>query len=211
MTKISKKLGIVLIVPFFEEDRPGIYYNTVAVLDCGNLLGIYRKTHIPEDLLFYEKFYFKPGNIGFPVFNTSVGCIGVGICWDQYFPEVARILALKGAEIMFYPSAVGVKRSVKEFCSQDYWIMANKAEGQLNTVFVGALNRCGLEDTLQFWGGSFFSNPDGTVISKVGSDDEVVIADFNLDELRDIRQRFQFLRDRRPSMYEEITCNFIGK
>jgi len=209
MIEISKRTKIVLIVPFFEEDRIGVYYNTAAVIDSGKMLGFYRKIHIPEEFMYYEKFYFTPGNAEFPIFNTSVGCIGIGICWDQYFPEVARILALKGAEIIYYPSAVGIRQGTKDFCAdaQDYWIMANKAQGQLNSVFIGAINRCGLEGNLQFWGGSFFFNPDGNIISVAGSNDEVLVGELDFDKLKNIRQGFHFFRDRRPSMYKKITDN----
>jgi beta-ureidopropionase len=204
MAEQAKEHGMVLVVPVYEKDITGVYYNTAAVYDAdGTYLGKYRKHHIPHCAPgFWEKFFFKPGNLGYPVFQTVFGTIGVYICYDRHFPEGARILGLKGAEIVFNPSATVAG------LSEYLWELEQPAHAVANGYFIGAINRVGHEkpwDIGEFYGKSYFCDPRGKIIAQAPRDeDAVVVADLDLDLIEDVRQTWQFFRDRRPETYEEI-------
>jgi N-carbamoylputrescine amidase len=205
MREVAKQHGVVLIVPWYEEAQTGIYYNSAGVIEAdGTLLGKYRKTHIPHvGPCFWEKFYFKPGNMGYPVFDTSVGKIGLIICYDRHFPEVARQLGLKGAEIVFNPSAT------VESLSKYLWELEQPAHAVANGYWVAAINRVGVEEPLssaKFYGSSYFCDPRGQIIARASdSKDEVLVADLDLDLIREVRDTWQFMRDRRPETYHELS------
>jgi beta-ureidopropionase len=204
MQETAKQHGMVIIVPIYEEEITGVYYNTAAVIDAdGRYLGKYRKNHIPHTAPgFWEKFYFKPGNLGYPTFETAFARIGVYICYDRHFPEGARILGLNGAEIVFNPSATVAG------LSEYLWELEQPAHAVANGYFVGAINRVGTEQPWnigEFYGKSYFCNPRGKIIAQASRDnDELVIADLNLDEIREVRNIWQFFRDRRPESYDPI-------
>ena len=206
MQDLAKLHNMVLIVPVYEEEMAGVFYNTAAVLDAdGSYLGKYRKTHIPHLAPgFWEKFYFKPGNSGYPVFTTSVGTIGVYICYDRHFPEGARALGLNGAEIVFNPSATVAG------LSEYLWELEQPAHAVANGYFVGAINRVGNEQPWnigEFFGKSYFCNPKGKILAQGSRDhDEVVVADLDLDEISEVRSTWQFFRDRRPETYGGLTA-----
>ncbi len=205
MQEVAKKHQMVLIIPIYEEEITGVYYNTAAVINYdGTYLGKYRKHHIPHcDPGFWEKFYFKPGNLGYPVFKTPYGNIGVYICYDRHFPEGARILGLNGAEIVFNPSATVAG------LSEYLWELEQPAHAVANGYFVGAINRVGKEapwNIGEFYGKSYFCSPRGKIIAQASRDkDELVVADLNLDEILEVRNVWQFYRDRRPETYDPIT------
>ena len=204
MQEYAKKYQMVIIVPIYEEEMAGIYYNTAAVIDAdGKFLGKYRKHHIPQvDPGFWEKFYFKPGNLGYPVFKTRYADIGVYICYDRHFPEGARILGLHGAEIVFNPSATVAG------LSEYLWELEQPAHAVANGYFVGAINRVGTEapwNIGEFYGKSYFCNPRGKIIAQASRDKtELVVADLDLDMIKEVRSVWQFYRDRRPETYTEI-------
>ena len=205
--RLARLLHVVLIVPLFEKNGRGVYYNTAVVIDAdGAILGSYRKAHIPYDPLFYEKYYFKPGNSGFPVFKTRFAPIGVLICYDQWFPEPARALALAGAEIIFYPTAIGWKpedrANVGRFHSA--WETVQRGHAISNGVYVAAANRAGVEGKLKFWGGSFAAGPFGEVIARAGDKAKIVTADCDLGAIKKTRRGWPFFRDRRPGLYRKI-------
>ena len=206
MCDLAKKHGMVMVVPIYEVDMPGVYYNTAAVIDeTGEYLGKYRKHHIPHcHPGFWEKFYFAPGNMGYPVFETRYGKIGVYICYDRHFPEGARELGLNGAEIVFNPSATVAG------LSEYLWKLEQPAHAVANQYYVGAINRVGTEapwNIGEFYGQSYFCDPRGQMMT-VGSrdQDEVVIADLDLDLIQEVRNTWQFFRDRRPESYEQIAA-----
>jgi N-carbamoylputrescine amidase len=205
MQETAKKHGMVLIVPIYEEEITGVYYNTAAVIDAdGKYLGKYRKNHIPHAAPgFWEKFYFKPGNLGYPTFDTAFARIGVYICYDRHFPEGARALGLAGAEIVFNPSATVAG------LSEYLWELEQPAHAVANGYFVGAINRVGHEapwNIGEFYGKSYFCSPRGKIIAQASRDsDELVVADLNLDEIREVRNVWQFFRDRRPETYDALT------
>ncbi len=205
LTKHAKEHKMVLIIPIYEEDIPGIYYNTAAVIDAdGNFLGKYRKNHLPHlDPGFWEKFYFRPGNLGYPVFDTAYAKIGVYICYDRHFPEGARALGLNGAEIIFNPSATVAG------LSEYLWKLEQPAHAVANGYFVGAINRVGVEapwNIGHFYGSSYFCDPRGNILA-IGSreEDDLVIADLDLDMIKEVRNIWQFFRDRRPETYDALT------
>jgi beta-ureidopropionase len=204
MREVAREHGIVLVVPWYEEEQPGVYYNTACVIERdGTVLGKYRKTHIPHvGPCFWEKFYFKPGNLGYPVFDTSVGRVGLIICYDRHFPEVARELGIKGAEIVFNPSAT------VESLSRYLWELEQPAHAVANGFWMAASNRVGVEAPLnpaKFYGSSYFCSPRGKIIAQASdSEDEVLVADLDLDEIREVRNTWQFFRDRRPETYGEL-------
>ena len=206
MQELAKTHNMVMVVPVYEEAMAGVYYNTAAVLDHdGTYLGKYRKTHIPHlEPGFWEKFYFKPGNSGFPVFTTNIGKVGVYICYDRHFPEGARALGLNGAEIVFNPSATVAG------LSEYLWELEQPAHAVANGYFVGAINRVGHEQPWnigEFYGKSYFCNPRGQIIAQGSRNrDEVVVADLDLDEIREVRGIWQFYRDRRPDAYGDLTA-----
>jgi N-carbamoylputrescine amidase len=204
MCKLAKKLGIVIVVPMYEEDLPGVYYNTTAVIDAdGSYLGKYRKMHIPHVAPgFWEKFYFRPGNLGYPVFETAIGRVGVYTCYDRHFPEGARCLGLNGAEIVFNPSATVAG------LSEYLWRLEQPAHAVANQYFIGAINRPGFENPWrigEFYGSSYFCNPRGQIIAEGKRvEDDIVLADLDLDLIREVRNTWQFFRDRRPETYDEV-------
>jgi N-carbamoylputrescine amidase len=201
---LARELGVVLVLPVYEEEKTGIYYNTAAVVDSdGGYLGKYRKHHIPHCAPgFWEKFFFKPGNLGYPVFETAAGKVGVYICYDRHFPEGARILGLNGAEIVFNPSATVAG------LSEYLWKLEQPAHAVANGYFVGAINRVGHErpwDIGEFYGTSYFCDPRGQILAEAPRDrDAVVVADLDLDTIEEVRQTWQFYRDRRPETYDEL-------
>ncbi|WP_419703286.1 nitrilase-related carbon-nitrogen hydrolase [Promicromonospora sp. NFX87] len=206
---LAAELGIVMVLPIYEEAQPGVLYNTAVVVDAdGTVLGSYRKHHIPNLDKFWEKFYFRPGNLGFPVFDTAVGKIGVYICYDRHFPEGWRELALNGAQIVFNPNAT------KPGLSNRLWEIEQPAAAVANGYFVVANNRVGLEDNeygsdaVNFYGSSYAVGPDGNYVGEVASStsDELVVRDLDLDQVREVRERWQFFRDRRPDAYTAITA-----
>ncbi|MCS7064178.1 MAG: acyltransferase [Methylacidiphilales bacterium] len=204
--EIAQRHSMVMVVPIYEEEGEGLFYNAAAVIDAdGKYLGKYRKNHLPQcDPGFWEKFYFRPGNLGYPVFETAVGKIGVYICYDRHFPEGARCLGLNGAEIVFNPSATVAG------LSEYLWKLEQPAHAAANQYFIGAINRVGVEKPWQigeFYGQSYFCNPRGEIIQIASRDrEEVLIADLNLDMIREVRKVWQFYRDRRPETYEAITA-----
>jgi beta-ureidopropionase len=204
MAELARQHQIVLVVPVYEEDLTGVYYNTAAVIDAdGRYLGKFRKMHIPHCAPgFWEKFYFRPGNLGYPVFDTRVGKVGVYICYDRHFPEGARCLGLNGAEIVFNPSATVAG------LSEYLWKLEQPAHAVANGYFVGAINRPGFEEPWrigEFYGQSYFCDPRGQMLAVGKRDsDDIVIADLNLDVIREVRNTWQFFRDRRPETYGTI-------
>jgi len=206
MQKIAAANKMTIIVPVYECARPGINFNTAVIIDAdGSVAGKFRKVHIPEGPQYLEKYYFAPGDLGYPVFHTAYATIGVGICWDEWFPEVARILGMKGAEIIFYPSAIGSEPDRPEYSSQAAWETVIKSHGIANGLFVAALNRVGREDDMHFYGGSFISNPFGDVLARGDNQsDQLVAAELDLTQIREFRDLFHFYRDRRPETYSEL-------
>ena len=218
--KISKELNVTVIAPIFERRGGRIHHNSLAVLDeTGEIAGVYRKMHIPDDPAYYEKFYFTPGDLGFKTFNTTHAKIGTLICWDQWFPEGARLTALRGAEILFYPTAIGWHPYEKEevgASQQDAWQTIQRSHAIANGVFVAAANRVGHEvfnegtDGIQFWGHSFIADPFGVVIAQASDDkEEVLIAEIDRERMEDVRRNWQFLRDRRIENYGDLQKRFI--
>ena len=204
LKEYSKKYQMVIIVPIYEEAMTGVYYNSAAVIDAdGEYLGTYRKIHIPHVAGFWEKFFFKPGNLGYPTFETRYGCIGVYICYDRHFPEGARLLALNGAEIVYNPSATvaGLSRHL--------WKLEQPAHAVANGYFMGCINRVGEErpwNIGRFYGTSYFVNPRGEIVAEASEDkDELLVADLDLDKIREVRDAWQFFRDRRPETYKDMT------
>jgi len=203
MSALARELGTVLIVPVFEEEQPGVYYNTALVLDAdGSYLGKYRKTHIPQVRGFLEKYYFRPGNLGYPVFQTAVGPVGVYICYDRHFPEGWRALGLGGARIVFNPSATS--RSL----SQYLWKLEQPAAAVANEYFIGAINRVGVEPLGDddFYGSSYFVDPRGQIVGDAAPDDKsaIVVRDLDMDLLVQVRQTWAFYRDRNPQAYSPL-------
>jgi beta-ureidopropionase len=204
MRELARELGIVIVVPVYEVDGTGIYYNTAAVIDAdGSYLGKYRKHHIPQVRGFWEKYYFKPGNLGWPVFDTAVGKVGVYICYDRHFPEGWRALGLAGAEIVYNPSATS--RGLSAYL----WQLEQPAAAVANEYFVAAINRVGVEEygDNDFYGTSYFVNPRGQFVGQVASDkeEELVIRDLDLDLIEEVRHQWAFYRDRRPDAYGSLT------
>ena len=203
MMEVAKETSMVMVVPIYERVDEGTFYNTAAVIDAdGTLLGVYRKTHIPQVEGFWEKFYFRPGNLGYPVFDTAVGRIGVYICYDRHFPEGWRELGLKGAKIVFNPSATTRGHS------RYLWQLEQPAAAVANQYFVGAINRVGAEDLTDtdYYGSSYFVDPRGQIVGETASDteDEVVVRDLDMSEIEAARRHWAFYRDRRPEVYEGI-------
>lgn len=204
--EVAKRHNIVLIVPMYEEDQSGVYYNTAAVIDAdGKYLGKYRKTHIPQVKGFWEKFYFRPGNLGYPVFDTAVGKVGVYICYDRHFPEGARMLGLHGAELVFIPSATS------RGLSMHLWEIEQRSHAIANGYFVGTINRVGIEQEFgpnDYYGSSYFCDPRGTYVGDKASDktEELIVRDLNMDLVKEVRDTWQFYRDRRPEMYGDIVA-----
>jgi beta-ureidopropionase len=205
MRGIARKHQLVLVVPFFEKEFEGVFYNTAVVIDAdGTVLGKYRKTHIPQvGPIFWEKYFFKPGNLGYPVFETRVGKVGVFICYDRHFPEPARLLGLHGAQLTFNPSAT------IESLSRYLWQLEQPAHAVANGFFVGAVNRVGEElvEGARFYGSSYFCDPRGQILAQASdAGDEVLVADLDLGMIDEVRTTWQFFRDRRPETYGELTA-----
>ncbi|UEG52678.1 carbon-nitrogen hydrolase [Mucilaginibacter daejeonensis] len=214
LSKVAAELGVVIIASLFEKRTQGLYHNTTAVLDAdGAYLGKYRKMHIPDDPGFYEKFYFTPGDLGYKVFKTKFATIGVLICWDQWYPEAARITALMGAEILFYPTAIGWASSQDVDTNTDQynaWQTIQRSHSVANGVHVVSVNRVGEEAGLKFWGGSFVSNPFGKVIFQGDHQEEqVTVVDLDLTKTDYYRTHWPFLRDRRVETYQPITKRLL--
>lgn len=218
LARMAGELGVVIIASLFEKRAPGLYHNTTAVLDAdGTYLGKYRKMHIPDDPAYYEKFYFTPGDLGYKVFKTRFATIGVLICWDQWFPEAARITSLLGAEILFYPTAIGWSTlQDEETNTEQYnaWQTIQRSHAVANGVHVVSVNRVGLEQNgaMNFWGGSFIANPMGTILSEASHDrEEVIINEIDLSQTGTYRTHWPFMRDRRIDSYEPITKRYIDE
>ena len=217
---LAKELGVVIIVPFFEKRMAGIYHNSAYIIDTdGSEAGLYRKMHIPDDPHFYEKFYFTPGDLGFKAFPTQKGKIGTLICWDQWFPEAARLTALQGADVLFYPTAIGWHPLEKEQYGENQhgaWMNVMKGHAVANGVYVAAANRIGLEQYIegtagiQFWGSSFIAGPQGEILAQASHDkEEILIAEVDLDLQENVRQNWPFFRDRRIDAFGDITKRAI--
>ena len=216
LSVLAKELNIVIIASLFEKRAEGLYHNTTAVLDAdGTYLGKYRKMHIPDDPAYYEKFYFTPGDLGYKVFKTKFATIGVLICWDQWYPEAARITSLKGAEMLFYPTAIGWATAQDEATNTEQynaWQTIQRSHAVANGVPVISVNRVGLEQDglMQFWGGSFVSNPFGTLLYKASHDqEEIAVVDIDTEKSDSYRTHWPFLRDRRIDSYQPITQRYI--
>jgi N-carbamoylputrescine amidase len=217
--KVAKELGVVIIAPIFERRAAGLYHNSAAILDSdGTCIGKYRKMHIPDDPLFYEKFYFAPGDLGFKSWKTRFATIGVLICWDQWYPEGARLTALSGAEILFYPTAIGWHPSEKKVCGErqhSAWETIQRSHAIANGCYVAVPNRIGHEapcggDGIEFWGQSFVADPSGQIIGKGSVDrEETLVVEVDLGQLELQRTHWPFLRDRRIDAYAEISKRYI--
>lgn len=219
LSKVAKEKNVVIIASLFEKRSQGLYHNTTAVIDAdGTYLGKYRKMHIPDDPGFYEKFYFTPGDLGYKVFETKYAKLGVLICWDQWYPEAARLTALRGAEVLFYPTAIGWHPSEKkEFGKKqkEAWQLAQRAHALANGVYVAGINRIGHEapaggDGLEFWGSSFIAAPDGSLLVEAPENEEIVlIADLDLSLINTQRTHWPFLRDRRIDAYAGMEQRYL--
>jgi len=213
LSHLAAELGVVIVASLFEKRTAGLYHNTVAVLDAdGSYLGKYRKHHIPDDPGYYEKFYFAPGDMGYKTFKTRFATIGTLICWDQWYPEAARITALKGAEIIFYPTAIGWAMSQDEKLNReqyDAWQVIQRSHAVANGVYIVSVNRTGREGEMQFWGGSFIADPFGVKLFQASHDaEEIHVATIDLGKIDETRVHWPFLRDRRTDSYDEIRYRF---
>jgi N-carbamoylputrescine amidase len=222
---VARELKVALVASLFEKRAAGVYHNTAAILDAdGTLVGKYRKMHIPDDPLYYEKYYFTPGDLGYKAFDTQPGRVGTLVCWDQWYPEGARLTALQGANVLFYPTAIGWHPAEKaEFghAQHDAWRTIQRAHAIANGVYVGVANRVGKENGdvrgnaakgagLEFWGGSFLCDPFGVVIAEASHDkEEILIGEIDLARIEDVRRNWPFLRDRRIDTYAPITSRLI--
>jgi N-carbamoylputrescine amidase len=226
LAAVAREKKVVIVASLFEKRARGLYHNTAVQLDPqGNIQGMYRKMHIPDDPLYYEKFYFTPGDLGYKAFDTEFGKVGTLVCWDQWYPEGARLTALKGANVLFYPTAIGWHPAEKEqygVAQHDAWRTIQRAHAIANGVFVAVVNRVGHENGnirgniapagqgLEFWGGSFLCDPFGRVLAEASHDkEEILVGEINLKELEDVRRNWPFLRDRRIDSYGNITHRFI--
>ena len=227
LAPLAAELDVVIVASLFEKRARGLYHNTAAVLDgAAGYLGKYRKMHIPDDPLYYEKYYFAPGDLGFKNWETSKGDVGVLVCWDQWYPEAARLTAMQGSEVLFYPTAIGWhpgERAEYGEAQREAWITAQRAHAIANGVFVVAVNRTGFEPVtlddpdaeregrgIQFWGSSFVAGPDGRILAQMGEDEEgVLVVEASLGSITEIRHGWPFLRDRRTDAYGEITQRYL--
>ncbi len=218
--KVADEHGVTIIAPIFEERALGLYHNSLVIVKPGEpVAGVYRKMHIPDDPAYYEKFYFTPGDMGFKAFDTEVGRIGTLICWDQWYPEGARLTALRGAEILFYPTAIGWHPAEKDefgHQQQDAWRTIQRSHAIANGVYVAGVNRVGHEVTvegtpgIEFWGRTFLSDPFGVIVAEAkGEDEEIVIGEVDPSRVQEVRRHWPFLRDRRIDEYGDITKRFI--
>ena len=225
ISQAARQSGVAVIASIFEKRAPGIYHNTAAMIDAnGKLLGIYRKMHIPDDPLYYEKYYFTPGDLGFKAFDTSFGRVGTLVCWDQWYPEGARLTALQGAQVLFYPTAIGwhpAEKAQYGAVQHDAWRTIQRAHAIANGIYVAVVNRVGHEtgnirgnesagDGLEFWGRSFLCDPFGKVLAEASQDkEEILVGEIDLRTMEDIRRNWPFLRDRRIDSYGPITQRFL--
>jgi N-carbamoylputrescine amidase len=211
---LARELGVVIVASLFERRAAGLYHNTAVMLDAsGEIAGKYRKMHIPDDPLYYEKFYFTPGDLGFASHDTAFGRIGTLVCWDQWFPEAARLTALSGAQFLFYPTAIGWLPGEEEemnLAQHEAWQTIQRAHAIANGVYVVVVNRVGREGSLQFWGQSFVADPFGRIIARASStDEETLVVDCPLDLIERTRQNWPFLRDRRIESYQGLCYRFL--
>ncbi len=220
LSEVARKAGVAVVVPVFEKRAPGLYHNSAVVLDAdGRTAGLYRKMHIPDDPAFYEKFYFTPGDLGFRAFDTRFGKIGTLICWDQWYPEGARLTALQGAAVLFYPTAIGWHPHEKEqhgASQRDAWRTVQRGHAIANGCYVAAVNRVGKEagppgqPGLEFWGTSFLCDPFGVVLAEASTDrEEILVGDVDLGRIEEVRRGWPFLRDRRIDAYGGIEKRFL--
>jgi len=216
LSKLAAELGVVIIASLFERRAEGLYHNTAAIIDAdGRYLGKYRKMHIPDDPQYYEKFYFTPGDLGFMAWDTKFGRIGVLVCWDQWYPEAARLTALAGAQILFYPTAIGwlpAEKAEHGAQQQAAWEAIQRSHAIANGVYVCAVNRVGHEGPadggIEFWGGSFVADPGGRIVAKAGQGEEVLVAACDLGKVDATRTHWPFLRDRRIDAYGDLTKRY---
>jgi len=213
IAKLAAARAVTVVASIFERRAEGLYHNTAVVIDAdGSLAGVYRKMHIPDDPLYYEKFYFTPGDLGFAAFETRAGRVGTLVCWDQWFPEAARLTALAGAQVLVYPTAIGWETSVRpawEAAEHDAWETAQRAHAIANGVFVAAVNRVGPEERLTFWGQSFVADPFGRVVARASaSEEETLVVDCDLALIEEVRRGWPFLRDRRIDAYGDLLRRF---
>jgi N-carbamoylputrescine amidase len=213
---LARRLGVAIVVPIFERRSSAVHHNSVAVIDAGGQnLGLYRKMHIPDDPAYYEKFYFTPGDLGFKAFQTRFGLIGTLICWDQWFPEAARLTAMQGPSLIFYPTAIGWhprEKAEHGAAQRDAWRTVQRGHAVANGIYVAAVNRIGHEISspdsagIEFWGSSFLADPQGVVIAEASTDrEEILVAEIDLARMDDVRRNWPFFRDRRIGAYGEIT------
>jgi len=220
--RAAQRAGVVVIAPLFERRAPGLYHNSAAVIDAdGRVIGVYRKMHIPDDPAYYEKFYFTPGDLGFRAFDTRVGRIGTLVCWDQWYPEAARLTALQGANVLFYPTAIGWHPAEKDAHGHeqlDAWRTIQRSHAIANGCYVAAVNRVGREhpegaatEGLDFWGSSFIADPFGTVVAEAPADREaILLGEVDLARIEEVRRGWPFLRDRRIDAYGGIVSRYLG-
>jgi len=218
--KVAKQTRTVVVAPIFERRAPGLYHNSAAIIDAdGEVVGLYRKMHIPDDPAYYEKFYFTPGDLGFQAFDTRVGRIGTLICWDQWYPEGARLTALRGASILFYPTAIGWHPHEKEAfgaTQREAWRTVQRGHAIANGVYVAAVNRVGHESPpdggagIEFWGSSFIGDPQGVVVAEAAVDrEEILLAEVDLERIEEVRRNWPFLRDRRIDAYVGLDRRYL--
>lgn len=216
---LAKELGVVIVLSLFEKRAAGLYHNTAVVLEKdGSIAGKYRKMHIPDDPAYYEKFYFTPGDLGFQPIDTSVGRLGVQVCWDQWYPEGARLMALAGAELLIYPTAIGWESTDSDDekrRQKDAWVLAQRGHAVANGLHVIAVNRCGYEEDpsgvtngIQFWGNSFVAGPQGELIYEASVNEEVKVIDISMERTETVRRMWPFFRDRRIDYFEDLTKRF---
>jgi N-carbamoylputrescine amidase len=219
--EVARFLGVVIIAPLFERRAAGVYHNSAVVIEAdGTISGLYRKMHIPDDPAYYEKFYFTPGDLGFKSFQTSVGSIGTLICWDQWYPEAARLTALQGADVIFYPTAIGWhphEKAQHGAAQRDAWQTVQRGHAIANGVYVAVVNRTGHEVPpggeagIEFWGSSFVADPQGVIIAEASTDrEEILLAEIDTACIEDVRRNWPFLRDRRIDAYGNITSRFLN-
>jgi len=217
---LARRLGVGIVAPLFERRAAGLYHNSAVVLDSdGAMAGHYRKMHIPDDPSYYEKFYFTPGDLGFRAFDTKAGRVGVLICWDQWYPEAARLTALRGPEVLFYPTAIGwhpAEKATQGAAQREAWRTVQRGHAIANGVYVAAANRVGHEpspgagDGLEFWGSSFIADPQGVVVAEASTDrEEILLAEVESARVEEVRRNWPFLRDRRIDAYEGMGRRFL--
>ncbi len=221
--EVARRAGVAVVAPIFERRAPGLYHNSAAVLDAdGTVVGLYRKMHVPDDPSFYEKFYFTPGDLGFPAFETRFGRVGALICWDQWYPEAARLTALRGATVLFYPTAIGWHPREKQehgAAQRDAWRTVQRGHAIANGCYVAAVNRVGYEaapdaqdDGLEFWGSSFLCDPFGVVLAEAPADrEDILVGEVDLSRVEEVRRSWPFLRDRRIDAYQGLDRRYLDR